>query len=229
MSLPYHLQRLPPEALSVLRYLESNGSASADDLESKAGLSSRLVGKAIRRLVNFDYIEMVGSTYQLTTDGKLASRDLAQYDAQMGNTSSKPKQAAMKKIQRHLSVVMPRVFNIGNAADLYIGVNPPGAEDERLPGNVKLELRVSAVGGTLSPANLSIDVPPNKAATPGKVQLTPAEDTQIIRVHVDAFQTVDEDSIEPLGGMYFDVRVSPSNMKQDSTLRAVGIDVWLQI
>jgi hypothetical protein len=227
MSMPFHLQRLPPEALDVLRYLSKNGPASAYDLETKTDLSTRLIGKAIRRLVNFDYIELRSGVYQLTSDGNIAAQDLSAFE---GNApqSNQPVREVSKKVQRHLSVVMPRLFGVGQPANLFIGVNPPEQTDERLSNDVQLELRVSAIGGTLDPATVSINVPPDRAASPGKFALIPADNVQMVRVRIDAFQSIDNHALEPLGGVYFDVRISSGGIKQDSTLRAVGMDVWLQ-
>lgn len=227
MSLPFNLQKLPPEALAILRYLQKSNPATNDQLEKGAGISVRLVGKGIRRLVNADYIELSGDSYHLTTEGKDLAQLLIEHEA--GNTAGAaptPKPEIM--VQRHISVVMPRSFMPGNAGDLFIGVNPPEAEGERLSEATQLELRISAVGATLSTSNFTLPVPTNKAATPVKINLTPAQDSQMVRVRVDAFQILDEHNLEPLGGIYFDIRVATAYASQDATLRAVGMDVRLK-
>lgn len=226
MALPFHLQKLPPESLDILRYLSKIASATPEAIESGTGLSSRTVGKAIRRLVNYDLIEITGGAYQLTTDGKIAAKQIAEYDATMANAApDRPR--SVPKAQRHLSVVMPRSFSAGRPTDLYFGVNPPSPDGYRLTEAANVELRVSAVGGTLSLNNVSLSIPPDKAATPGKVSLTPDPAGQMVRVRVDAFQTLGLAELEALGGMYFDVRVNQDSGFQDSTLRAVGMDLLL--
>jgi hypothetical protein len=239
MPLPFSLQKLPPEALNALRYLGKVSAATADDLGAGAGLGSRLVGKAIRRLVNAGYILLApDDTYQLTTDGRLATQQIAEYDQETaGSGSSQPApepvvpqvQAQVQApalVQRHLSVVMPRRLAAGRTSDLYVGVNPPSGE-RRLPGPVRIELRAGAVGGAISPGNLWLDIPPDEAAAPGKFSLTPTQPGRAIRVRVDAFQMFGFDQLEPLGGIYFDAHVS-ADSTPDPTTRAVGMDIVLK-
>jgi hypothetical protein len=230
MELPYNLQRLPPEALEVLRYLGKHGPAAAVQIETGTGMANRLVGKAIRRLVNFDYIELSGNTYQLTTDGTLATRQLNEYDAAQSKKDKGAASAAPQPVYRRLAVVMPRILAPNKASDLFIGVNPPDGGAARLPMPAHLELRVSAVYGALSIANLSLSVPPDRAAAPGRLSLTPATPGRAVRVRVDAFQAMDADhmELEPLGGMYFDVKVAMDATGHESAIRAVGMDIQLK-
>ncbi len=237
MSLPFSLQKLPPEVLNALRYLGKVSAATADDLGTGAGLGPRLVGKAIRRLVNAGYIVLTpDDTYQLTTDGKLATQQIAEYDQEMPNTgSSQPTQEpvvsqiqaqAPVQVERHLSVVLPRRLPAGRTSDLYVGISPPTGE-HRLLGPVRIELRAGAAGGAISPGNLWLDVPPDGATAPGKFSLTPAQPGRAIRVRVDAFQMFGFDQLEPLGGIYFDAHVSMDSTP-DPTTRAVGMDIVLK-
>lgn len=230
MSLPFNLQKLPPEALDVLRYLGQHSSASVDELQQGTGIAARSIGKAIRRLVNYDYITMgADGTYQLTTDGTLAVQQIATADAAApGSPASTPKQET-PPVERRLTVVTPRSLVAGNPSDLYIGVNPPTGED-RLPAVTRVELKISAVGGSLSASNLSLDVPPDGAAKPGRLRLTPgaAQAGRIVRVRVDAFQVFGFDNLESLGGMYFDVPVVMDAATKDAATRAVGMDVRLK-
>src|SRR5689334_2193939 len=117
MPLPYNLQKLPPEALDVLRYMGKTSRAeSAETLEQGTKMSGRLIGKAIRRLVNYDYISMQDAyTYALTTDGNLAVKQLAEYDATENDETVKAKSAALA--QRRLTVVMPRSFLPGRLTE----------------------------------------------------------------------------------------------------------------
>src|SRR5436190_23701390 len=107
MPLPYNLQKLPPEALDVLRYMGTTShSESAETLEEGTKLTARLIGKAIRRLVNYDYIHMEDAyTYSLTTDGNLAVKQLAEYDAAENNDDTQKSMSA-SLAQRRLTVVM---------------------------------------------------------------------------------------------------------------------------
>jgi len=232
MSLPFNLQKLPPEALDTLRFMgKVSKEVLPNEIEDGASLSYRLVGKAIRRLINADYIQIdiSSGTYQLTTDGKIAVQQLAEYDAQIGGNAS-AKTAPATVAQRRLTVVMPRAFAAGQANDLYFGVNAPGAAQPLLPETAHIELKVSAVGGTLSNGSVSLDIPPDKAAQPGVVKLMPQQAGKAIRVRVDAFQSFEFDSMESLGGMYFDVQVPESGAPAavPSASRAVGMDLALK-
>ena len=235
MPLPFSLQKLPPEALNALRYLGKTPAATTDDLGAGTGLGSRLAGKAIRRLINAGYIFLApDDTYQLTTDGKLATQQIAEYDqetppADSGQPAPEPvgSQAQVQApVQRHLSVVMPRRLPAGHTSDIYVGISPPTGE-QRLPGAARIELRAGAAGGAISPGNLWLEVPPDKAAPPGKFSLTPAQPGQAIRVRLDAFQMFGFDQLEPLGGIYFDAHVS-TDSTPDPTTRAVGMDIVLK-
>src|SRR5258706_7997897 len=232
MSLPFNLQKLPPEALDTLRFMgKVSGQVLPEDIENGANLSYRLVGKAIRRLINADYIQIdiSSGSYQLTTDGKIAFQQLTEYDAATaGSTDAKTASATVA--QRRLTVVMPRAFVAGQANDLYIGVNPPAPAQELLPETAHIELKVSAVGGTLSTGSISLDIPPDKAAQPSLLKLTPQQPGKPVRVRVDAFQSFEFDSMEALGGMYFDVQVPESGAPAatPSASRAVGMDLALK-
>jgi hypothetical protein len=231
MQLPYNLQRLPAEALTVLRYLGTNGPASAPALESGTGLSARLVGKAIRRLVNFDQIEFVGGAYDLTTDGSISVRQLAEYDAARAAQGTPGGQSAPTiTAHRRLAVVMPRIFAGGQPGEIFLGVNQPTEDTPALRDNIPLVLRLTAVGGSLSMDNLTLTVPPDRAAEPGKLRLVPAQAGGTVRVRLDAFQGLDSDLIElaALGGFYFDVPVASQPHAADATMRAVGMDLYFK-
>src|SRR5258706_7129448 len=102
MSLPYNLQKLPPEALVVLRFMGKPSSANAEDMQAGTGFAQRTVGKIIRRLVTIDYIHVAANgDYELTTDGRVAVNRLAEYD---GVPKPEPKPKEVSPIQRRLTV-----------------------------------------------------------------------------------------------------------------------------
>jgi len=229
MPLPFNLQRLPSEALDLLRFMgKTPGSISTDYMEEHSGLSARLIGKSIRRLINYDYIIMnVRDEYELTTEGKVAVQELAVHDAG-ANSDETLRTRPGQVIQRRLTVVIPRSFVVNRPTDMYFGVNPPTPDNPTLADSVQVELRISSVGGKLSGSNVSLEIPPDRAAAPGKLTLTPTQLGKNVRVRVDAFQSVDITTLEPLGGMYFDVTVSTEVEPGDSTSRAVGMDLMLR-
>src|SRR5690349_25145139 len=113
MTLPYQLQKLPPEALEVLRYLGRASVGNADELATGTKLAGRTVGKAIRRLANYDYIVLgADGRYQLTTDGKIAVQQIAEHDATSAGSTGKQQQET-PKVQRRLAVVLPRTVAAG--------------------------------------------------------------------------------------------------------------------
>ncbi|MFN7209155.1 MAG: hypothetical protein ACK4P1_02025 [Aggregatilineales bacterium] len=228
MELPFTLQRLTPEALEVLRFLHKRrASADAIEIEQGAQLSERLVRRAIRRLVNYRLIQFARDKYELTSDGEIAAHQLAEYDAAMATNSGG--RAEPPRVPRRLTVVMPRALSANAPTDLFVGVNPPSANTPLLPQPAHLTLRASAIGGALSSAEFSLIVPIDKAAIPAKLSLTPDQAGRAVRVRIDAFQAIDPDQLqfEPLGGMYFDVRVS-MDTTPDNALRAVGMDILLK-
>jgi hypothetical protein len=131
-------------------------------------------------------------------------------------------------VKRQLVIVTPRTFVAERPADLYIGVNAPSKDSRRLPYGAQVELRVTAVGASLAPSSISMDVPPDKAAVPSRVRLLPEAKTPAVRVRLDAFQGFEHNEIEPLGGFYFDIPVYVDELRQDRTPRAVGMDLTLK-
>lgn len=86
MSLPPDLQKLPPQALDVIRYLSTQeGSVHIDAILDKTGLSERSFGKAIRRLVTGYYVDMPEpGCYALSVrKGLPAAEQLRAYDGDL--------------------------------------------------------------------------------------------------------------------------------------------------
>lgn len=82
MMLPADLQRLPPQALDLIRYLGTQDQgASVDTIIDGTGLSERMFRKSIRRLVTRYYVEMPADEfYRLTASGRQAASTLRDYD-----------------------------------------------------------------------------------------------------------------------------------------------------
>ena len=227
MSLSFNLQRLPPEAISVLRFLGNRGAAaSSHDMESGLDIGARAVGRAIRRLVNYSLIQMdFNGAYQLTTDGRRAYQQLA--DKEVRSASSTPAARSVSQITRRLTIVLPHVASDAQPVTLFIGVNPANNTAPHLADSAQVELRLSVIGGTLSQASLSLEVPPAQAAAPVAVTVTAQPNVRTVRIRIDAFQVIDTDRVDPVGDMYFDIPVRPVANTGDSTRRAVGTDLAL--
>lgn len=225
MDLPYYLQKLPSEGRDLLRFLaQRGGPASVPEIETGAGFSNRMVMRTIRRLVNEGHVEMRGGLYALTGDGEAAAQQLAELEANMLPSADA---ASPVSTVRRLAIVMPRNALSGSSAMLFFGVNAPEMGAPRLAAPVRVELRISAVGGNLSVFKVEIDVPPDRAARPARVDLTPAEAGRSVRVRVDAAQIGPGGDRLPLGGTFFDVRVPSDASSYDPTPTAVGMDVPL--
>ncbi len=83
MALPYELTTFPTGALDIIRYLAGQDSYAAFDTEIIAalGLSDRAFGKALRRLVTREYVEMqYDGSYALTETGLEAAEAIAAHD-----------------------------------------------------------------------------------------------------------------------------------------------------
>jgi hypothetical protein len=229
MPLPFHLQKLPPEALDLLRFMGTHSGPHSAETMEESGLSIRLIGKAVRRLINAGYLAMntANNLYDLTTEGKKAAQEIAEYDVAEGGeqTESAP---PTEVFPRRLTVVLPRAIPGGQASDLFFGINPPQGEGPMLPNVAHVDLKLSAVNGSLSSSVISLEIPPDRAATPVRILLTPAQVGKPCRVRVDVFQSLDVTVIESLGGMYFDVPVAAQSSPTDATSRAVGMDLSLQ-
>lgn len=225
-ELPFHLQKLPPEALTLLRYMLHHGGGDALTLE-ESGLSTRGVLKSIRRLINADYIELKAGSYSLSSDGLFAAKQIDDYEkARAGQLPDSLDEAL--KVKRRLVIVTPRSYVSERPSDLYIGINAPDRGNTRLPYGAQVELRVTAVGATLAPASVSMDVPPDKAAVPNRLRVLPEAKTPAVRVRIDIFQAFEYNEMEALGGFYFDIPVYVDEKRHDKTPRAVGIDVMLK-
>ena len=227
MSLSFNLQRLPPEAISVLRFLGNRGAAaSSHDMEAGLDIGARAVGRAIRRLVNYSLIQMdFNGAYQLTTDGRRAYQQMTDMEARAPSTVSTGPSSA--QITRRLTVVVPHAASETQPVTLFIGVNPANGTAPHLNTNTQLELRLSVIGGTLSQGSLSLDVPPERAAAPVAITVMAQPNARTMRVRVDAFQVIDADRVDPAGDMYFDIPVRNKSTPADSTRRAVGTDLAL--
>ena len=228
MSLSFNLQRLPPEALSVLRFLGRQASAvSTRDMELALNLSPRAVGRAIRRLVNYSLIQMdYNGWYQLTGDGRRAYEQMIDHESRATQGVTAVTETQMAHVIRRLTVVLPPNAIGAQPVTLYFGVNPSSG-NSILSQPAQVELRLDVIGGTLSTNKVSLDIPPQRAATPTTVTVTAQPTARKVRVRVDAFQIRDIDRVDEVGNMYFDIPVRTQSIPEDSTRRAVGTDLTL--
>ncbi len=145
--LPPDLQKLPPQALDVIRYLDTHDDqGTVVEIVGGTGLTERGLRKAIRRLVTRFYAEMPDQDfYRLTTKGKEAAEELRAYDgenipAAAPDTQTPPvEQAAPDRRQaaeetpaadvprhvRRLSMFVPKELVIRSTITLRAGFDAP--------------------------------------------------------------------------------------------------------
>ncbi|MHB8628005.1 MAG: hypothetical protein ACYDBJ_05895 [Aggregatilineales bacterium] len=228
MSLSFNLQRLPPEALSVLRFLGRQSAAiSTHNMESALDLSPRAIGRAIRRLVNYSLIQMdYNGSYQLTSDGRRAYEQMADQEKRAPERQSSAAAGVSAHVTRRLTIVLPHNAIGAQPVTMYIGVNPASGNPV-LSHHAQVELRLGVIGGTLSTNSVSLDVPPDRAANPTTITVTAQPAVRKVRVRIDAFQIHDVDRADEVGNMYFDIPVHVQAAPEGSTRRAVGTDLIL--
>ncbi|NJL96030.1 MAG: hypothetical protein HC915_21005 [Anaerolineae bacterium] len=206
MELPPELTRIPNQSLQVLRYMGEQGmtEGDADSLAEATGMSAIGIGKAIRGLVTKGYLEMNAVTYvyYLTQKGQDAVRDVAAYYQAQASGGS-PSANSGSTIAQELVIVAPDAVSSGGQATLHIGLVAPST----LQHHTQLVLRLNALGGQLSPAQLTLDLAPGQLPAPLTTQLSSDGSYNGVRVRVEALQMVDDTDIAPVGSLFFDLAV----------------------
>ena len=161
MSLPADLQKLPPQALDVLRILDGReGGLDTEAILSGTGLSERAFGKAIRRLVTRYYVAMPrDGVYALTKTGRVAVEEIHAYDrvAPGGNvTRAMPDDEAAE-----IPPEPPAEVAVAAVAEAAPTPAPPAARHERrlsllVPREMVLGMTVTLLAG--------FDTPPHNTA-----------------------------------------------------------------
>jgi len=205
-SLSADLQKLPPQALELLRYLGRNQVDSGDEnaLAIGADMTRRSIGKAIRRLVTNNYMFMDDArVYFLTQKGKQAIADLATYDA----ASPQPAQTGPATIAYDLCAVIPGQLTPKQPNECQIGLSPDNSE--AVEKDTQILLRFHVTGGQIATRNAVLDLSSSTSMPFTSVKITPQTDE--VRVRVEAFRMMGMDALEEAGGMYFDVTTGADN------------------
>ena len=231
MELPFHLRALPPEALDVLRFFNrlDEPVAHADYIIDEIGMSDRVFGKAIRRLVTKGYVQMAGDqVYRLTDYGHNAVEELSQYDELAPEDDIiEIEEPPVTQVSRRLVLAFPRALAANVPASLAVGFDSarPG---ELLAAPVELVVRLSVVNGEPSrPAEavFSLENEPqhrNFSIMPGLYKR--------VRIRVKVFQLgPNPDDITVAGGLYVDADVLPAPNSMPTALIAYGANVKLTI
>lgn len=227
MELPFHLRALPPEALDVLRFFGTLNDplAYSDEIMEGVGLSERMFGKVIRRLVTKGYLTMDGDqAYRLSDEGQESVQVLRDYDAAAPASSGPSKRGPNRKVTRRMVIVVPRTFRAGQAAEVTIGFHPAAA-GQKLGQPAEMVVRLSLINAQPQRPQ---EVVFHLSDGPGQQTLTIIPDAiNQLRLKAQAFQLgPNPDDILVAGGMYVDAPVQPAGTPPDDDV-AYGTDVTL--
>lgn len=233
-GLPIDLQKLPPQALDVIRYLGriEGGAAPIDDIMAFTGLSERVCRKSIRRLVTRFYVEMPDvDYYMLTTSGHEAAATLRAYDgeekmAPAPPAAVEPAAAPVVYHARRLSAFLPKELVERSTAQLRVGFDPPANASISLTKPARVILRLNAPNCDIQPVERPLEVPPGRPAGPAAFRLTPRQ-SGTVRVKIQVFQLVTLQELVPAGGMFFDLNVSDFPTPASAEFQALAITIRL--
>lgn len=224
------LQRLPFQALAVIRYLAGRESAAAGEITGATGLSERAFGKAIRALITRRFAEMSQSgVYRLSVRGREVLEAIDGGGNGLGDPASVaealtdanvPAVAPAVSYERQLSVLVAREWVRHLPAKLMVGFDAAPASGASGPAQ-SLALRVQASGCLIDPSEHALDVPARKPAGPVQFRLTPHEGRAIhVRVEVYRDGTL-------MGGLFFEVPVADLPTPRSAQFHALGAVVPL--
>ena len=193
---------LPPEALAsrTKRLVEE----VAERLEKQHGRANEQARKVVEAALAGVKIRLAngGKTQYLLFLGEREIRQLValcqeHWDALLGLGGVQEeeklgergaKKAAKAAVPDEVRKALQALLDGGKAADvatmLFVGVNPPEPGTPRLMYEAQIAVKISAVGGILSTYSLGLDVPPDQAAKPARLSLTPAQAGRSMRVRM---------------------------------------------
>lgn len=206
MPLTHDLTRVPFQSLDVLRYMGQQGirQGTTDELEAGTGMSNRLILKAIRGLVTKGYLIMDAAyVYHLTEKGTQAIQEIAEHDAEQAAMGGQQQSGAL--LQRDLIVVTPNALPAQRPTPIQVGWS--GGSGTPL----SVVLRLSALGGQVSPAQLDLDM---QGGEPTTVQVTPNGDYDAVRIRIEALQLIGDADFHDAGGIFFDLPLGQGSGQQ---------------
>jgi len=223
VSIPSDLSRLPPEAVTVLRYLGTRGNAevSIGEIMWIAGLSNVGIGKGIRPLVTQRYVTMTQpGCYVLTPAGREAAQRLLEAEQAVGEPSAQAQRPERVHVRR-LSTFTPCELSLDTPSSLQVGFDPPDQDQPPLPGPWLLVLRLRADGCEVSPESHLLDLQPLGVSGPVRFRVIPqAAGKQRFRLEVLEVGTGGISRM--LGGMYFDLNVAEFPTPACAEFQALG-------
>ncbi len=211
MTLPFELTTMPEQALDILRYMGriQVDNIHADALMNGLGMSERSFSKGIKRLVTKSYMAMDEARYyRVTQKGYQAIEDIANYDATAPADSGKH----YATLAYDLCAVVPLPSTFNQSSRWLLGIEPDSMEMEALSEPTPILLRLTADGGDVSPAELTLTVTPEAPSQFAELSLT-AHQTPM-RLRIEVFQLMEMNEPYVSGGMYFDVDLSPTSQQR---------------
>lgn len=206
--LPDDLERLPPQALEVIRFLAGQpDGASTEAIISGAGISERACGKALRRLVTRYYVSMPAQGfYRLTPTGHEAA-------ALLGPpiSSAEPERAPedppepVRQVRR-LSAFLPRELVQHMPTQVRVGLDPAPPDAPALSEPLRLVLRLSAPECEVVPVEAPLEVGAG-AAGPIVFRITPGR-AGSLRLTITVLQPLTPTGLIPTGRMFFEMGVA---------------------
>ncbi len=201
MSLPFELTTFPNGAVDIIRYLgqQDDYTAFDDDLLAATGLSDRAYGKAIRRLVTKEYIELqYEGSYALTEIGIEAAEAIAVHDEEMlyesdidtADFSAEEEAFEVVEITRQVLVIAPRRAGVGLPAYLFVRVQEAADDPLPIPVDVVFELR--GKGLQVIPDQNDTTVPESGPGEPVRFEITPGASGGV-DVVISALQVTQEE------------------------------------
>ena len=224
-------QKLPPQAIPVIRFLAGREDAAAGEIAQETGLSERAFGKAIRALITRRFAEMPSpGVYRLSSRGREALAALVEPVAQpapaeapvptpepspIASPGPDPRaEAAPASPERRVSVLVAQEWVRHLPAKLMVGFD--AASDQTPPAPLHLTLRVKAQGCEIQPREHTLDLPPHRAAGPVQFRVTPF-DGRSVRVRIEVLHG---DTL--LGGVFFEVPVAELPTPRSAQFHALG-------
>lgn len=211
MALPFELTVLPPHALDILRFLGERDNYAAFDGEivEALALSDRGFGKAIRRLVTKEYVEMqYDGSYVLSRIGVEAAEAIAAHDEEalaetdleaddldtMLDDEDEGEAEPIEPVTRNVIVVYPRHFKVGRPGYVFLRVDVPALEGPALqqPAELMVELHADVA---VDPARHEMRVPLDEAGQSVRFMLTPTAAGRF-DARVEVYQVSGLDTLE---------------------------------
>ena len=202
MALPFELTTLPSHALDILRYLADQDSYAAYDADimTALDLSERGFGKALRRLVTKEYVELqADGTYALSRLGTDAAEAIIAHDEEARAEAAFDEDAldadeaedAAELVARSVIVVYPKTLLVGQAANVFLRVDVPALDGAPLLAAADVTFQAEAMLD-VEPARRDVSIPTDAASRTVRFTLTPTE-AGALPLHLTALQLIGMD------------------------------------